>query len=177
MEDLKAYIVMVLGGVMTLLAPIQNFMVAMVVLFGVNFLFGLVAAIVNKEGWKTKKALFFIWYCAVFFITACAVFVIGHFMNNEEQAVAVVKILCYMAVYIFGTNIFRNLRSTVKEGTAWHKFFDLCYYVLSVKFIEKFSFIKSWQESKGEKGASLSPSEGGRKEAGNGKTVLDKDDF
>jgi hypothetical protein len=82
-------------------------------------------------------------------------------MGEHEQAVAVVKILCYIAVYIFGTNIFRNLRNIVPNDTAWYKLFDLCYYTLSVKFIERFDFVKKWQEE--------------RKE-GNHNTVLDKDD-
>jgi hypothetical protein len=84
-------------------------------------------------------------------------------MGDHEQAVAVVKILCYLAVYIFGTNIFRNLCNIVPNGTPWHKLFELCYYVLSVKFIERFDFIKKWQEE-------ISGSE-------ETKTVLDKDDF
>ena len=154
---------MVVGALFTLLSPIQNFMWAMVTLFGVNFLFGLVAAIVNKEGWSTKKALMFFAYCFIFFVTAASFFVIGHFMDEEDQAIAVVKILCYVAIYIFGTNICRNWLNILSKGTAWYKFVDLLYYVLSVKFIERFDIVKKWQEERHN-----SPSEG--------RTILDKDD-
>ena len=163
MEELKAYIIMVIGAVFTLLAPIQNFMYAMVLLFGLNFLFGLVAAQVKKEGWSTKKALMFIWYCAIFFVAACSVFVIGHLMDENEQAIAVVKILCYVAIYIFGTNIFRNWKNILTPGTSWYKFVDLIYYILSVKFIERFPLVRKWQEEH----------EG---ESHTGRTILDKDD-
>ena len=148
MDEIRAYIIMAIGAVFTLLAPIQNFMYAMVLLFGINFAFGLVAAIVKKEGWSTKKALMFIWYCAIFFVAAAALFIIGHLMDEREQAVAVVKILCYVAIYIFGTNIFRNWGNILTPGTTWHKFVDLIYYVLSVKFIERFPLVKKWQEEK-----------------------------
>lgn len=154
---------MVIGALFTLLSPIQNFMWAMVTLFGVNFLFGLVAAIVNKEGWSTKKALMFFAYCFIFFVTAASFFVIGHFMNEEDQAIAVVKILCYVAIYIFGTNICRNWLNILTKGTAWYKFVDLLYYVLSVKFIERFDIVKRWQEERN-----------GKKEET--RTILDKDD-
>ena len=164
MGEVKTYIVMVVGAIFTLLAPIQNFMYAMLLLFGINFIFGLVAAVVKKEGWSTKKALMFIWYCAIFFIMACSVFVIGHLMNEREQATAVVKILCYVAIYIFGTNICRNWLNILIPGTAWYKFVDLIYYVLSVKFIEKFGIVKKWQEERNNT----------NKE---GKTILDKDNF
>lgn len=163
MDELRTLIVYVIGAIFTLLTPIHNFMVAMLILFGINFLFGLIAARVCKEEWDTKKALLFFVYVAVFLTIACTAFIIGHYMNNEEQAIAVVKILCYMAVYIFGTNIFRNLRGIVSKNTAWYKLFDLCYYVLSVKFIERFDFVKKWQEER-------------NNTENEGKTILDKDD-
>lgn len=163
MQDLKTLIITVVGAIFTLLAPIHNFMYAMLLLFGINFIFGVVAAIVRKEGWSTKKALFFIWYCAIFLTTACSAFVIGHLMNEREQATAVVKLLCYIAIYIFGTNIFRNWLQILKPDTAWYKFVDLIYYVLSVKFIERLSIVKKWQEER-----NGTDSEG--------HTILDKDD-
>lgn len=162
MDDIKTIIVYAVGAIMTLLAPIQNFMCAMLILFGINFFFGLVAARMKEEKWSTKKALMFFVYVVVFLVIACTAFIIGHLMGEHEQAIAVVKILCYIAVYIFGTNIFRNLRHIVPKDTAWYKLFDLCYYTLSVKFIEKFDFVKKWQEER-------------KEESGN--TVLDKDNF
>lgn len=162
MDELRTLIVYVVGAIFTLLTPIHNFMVAMLILFGINFMFGLIAARVCKEEWSTKKALLFFVYVAVFLTIACTAFIIGHYMNNEEQAIAVVKILCYMAVYIFGTNIFRNLRGIVSKNTTWYKLFDLCYYVLSVKFIERFDFVKKWQEER-------------NNTENEGKTILDKD--
>ena len=109
MGEIKTYIIMVVGALFTLLSPIQNFMYAMVLLFGINFMFGLIAAIVNKESWSTKKALWFFAYCAIFFVTAASFFIIGHFMDEESQAIAVVKILCYVAIYIFGPQLAQHL--------------------------------------------------------------------
>lgn len=148
MGEIKAYIVMMAGALLTLLAPIQNFMIAMAILFAINFVFGLVAAVVNKEGWSTKKALMFLFHMATFLVTACSAFVIGHLMGEESQAIAVVKIYCYVAIYIFGTNIARNWLQILKPGTSWYKFVDLIYYVLSVKFIERFDIVKKWQEER-----------------------------
>ena len=146
MGEIKTYIVMMAGALLTLLAPIQNFMIAMAILFAINLGFGLVAAVVNTEGWSTKKALMFLVHMATFLVTACSAFVIGHLMGEESQAVAVVKIYCYVAIYIFGTNIARNWLQILKPGTSWYKFVDLIYYVLSVKFIERFDIVKKWQE-------------------------------
>jgi len=161
MDDIKTVIVYAVGAIMTLLAPIQNFIYAMLVLFGVNFLIGLLAARMKEEKWSTKKALMFYVYVTIFLVISCTSFIIGDLMGEQEQAVAVVKILCYIAVYIFGTNIFRNLRKIVPYGTAWYKLFDLCYYTLSVKFIERFDFVKKWREES---------------EPKNHNTILNKDD-
>jgi peptidoglycan/LPS O-acetylase OafA/YrhL len=162
MDDIKTVIVYAVGAIATLLAPIQNFMYAMLILFGVNFLIGLLAARMKEEKWSTKKALMFFVYVAIFLLIACMSFIIGHLMGEHEQAIAVVKILCYIAVYIFGTNIFRNLRKIVPKGTAWYRLFDLCYYTLSVKFIEKFAFVKKWREESKENSSN---------------TILDHDNF
>lgn len=144
MNDFKAAIIGLAGAIFTLLAPIQNFMIAMLILFGINFLVGRLAAVVNNEPWDTKKALMCLLYFSIFIVTACATFVIGHLLGEHDQAVTVVKVYCFLAVYVFGVNIFRNARNCTKAGTSWYRFFDLCYYVLSVKFVEKFSFIKGW---------------------------------
>ena len=148
MAEIKTYIVMLLGGMFTLLAPIHNFMYAMVLLFGLNFLFGLAEAVVSGEGWKTKKALMFLFHCAIFFIAAAAIFIIGYLMDEKTQSIVVVKMLCFAALYIFGTNIFRNWRDILTPGTPWYKFVDLLYYILSVKFIEKFPIVKKWQQER-----------------------------
>lgn len=148
MSELKSYIVMVVGAVFTLLAPIQNFMIAMALLFAVNFIFGLLAARVSGEEWSWKKAFWFFVLCFIFFGTVGALFLIGYLMGEKEQAVTVVKGLCYLAIYVFGTNICRNWRNILTPGITWYRFVDLMYYVLSVKFVEKFSIVKKWQEER-----------------------------
>jgi hypothetical protein len=161
MDDIRTVIVTGIGALFSLLAPIQYFMYAMVLLFFLNFVFGLASDIVNGGKWSTKKALMFFVCCAVFFVTSCSAFIIGHFMGEHEQAVTVVKFLCYIAIFVFGTNMFRNMRDICLKGSQWYRFFDLCYYILGVQFIEKIPMIKKWQE---------------QREKRNHNTVLDKDD-
>ena len=150
MQDLKTIIISFVGAVFALFAPIENFLYAMVILLGANFIVGIVSARANSEDWSTKKALMFFVYAVIFLVIVYIAFAIGHFMGEEEQAIAVVKIICYVAVYVFGTNIFRNLRTIVPKDSQWYKVFDICYYVLSVKFVEKLPFIKKWQDQEEE---------------------------
>lgn len=164
MTEFKSYVVMAIGSVIALLAPIKNFMYAMLLLFFLNFVFGYIAGKARGEDWQTKKAMKFIWYCCIFFVSTCCIFIIGYLMDEQQQAIAVVKILCYAAIYIFGTNIFRNWRQLLTPGTSWYKFADLVYYVLSVKFIERFKWLQELQK------------ENEQKRQNNHHTILDKDD-
>lgn len=133
---------MVSGAFLSLVSPIQDFMEGMLILFAVNFIFGLVAARCNDEEWSWRKVGMCFVYCLIFFGTVAAMFIVGHFMHAEEQALACVKYICFAAVYLFGTNILRNWKMLLKENSTWYKFVDLLYYILTVKFVEKFKIFK-----------------------------------
>ncbi len=147
--DIKTYIIMVVGSLFTLLAPIQNFMYAMLILFSINFCFGVAAAVANREELSFKKALKFFGHCGVFFGTTCALFIIGALMDEMDQSIAVVKILCWAAIWAFGANIARNWLQILTPGSPWYKMVDLIYYILSVQFVEKFPIVKRWQRDRG----------------------------
>lgn len=50
-------------------------------------------------------------------------------------------------MYIFSVNIVRNWRSVLVKDTAWYKFVDLLYYVLTMEVIEKLPIVKKWQDA------------------------------
>ena len=108
MNEIRSVIIAVTGAFFALLSPIQDFMAGMLILFAVNFVFGLLAAIFNGEKWSWRKAGMCFIYCLIFFATAASMFIVGHFMHTEEQALVCVKYVCFAAIYLFGTNIVRN---------------------------------------------------------------------
>lgn len=142
MNDIRSIIIMISGAFVALLSPIQDFMFGMLWLFGLNFVFGLFAGLYNGEKWSWKKAGMCFVYCLIFFGTAASMFIVGHFMHAEEQALACVKYVCFAAIYLFGTNILRNWKALLEKNSAWYKFVSLLYYVLTVKFVEKFEMFK-----------------------------------
>ncbi len=162
MGEIKAYVMMAIGGLLTLLAPIQNFMLAMVLLFVLNAVFGTLADRFDGKPWDWKKAVKFFWLCFLFFLTVCLIFLVGLLLGEKDQSVAVVKIFCIAAVWIFGCNIFRNWRNLLVPGTPWYKLVNLGYWLLSVEFVEKFPLFKKFQDAQTK---------------GNHNTILDKDDF
>lgn len=158
--EIKAVVFTVFSLLASLFAPILDFMLAMLLLLTANLIFGIASAKANGEEWSWKKALMFFAFCFGLFGTFVLIFLVGHFLHNETEAVFCVKYACLIAVWVFGTNIFRNWRSMLHKGTATYKFVDIMYYILTVQFVEKLPWIKKYQEEK----------------ENNHRTILDKDD-
>ena len=118
MDEIKVFILNVIGAVLGFLAPIQDFMVAIVILFVLNFFFGLTADMVTGGEWSWRKAFRFFTHCFVFFVLAAAVFTCGHYMHNEGGAVQCVS---YM-----------------------HRVVDVLYYVLTLKVVDKIPFLSEY---------------------------------
>lgn len=148
MSDIKVFIIGTFWGFLTLLTPIRDFMVSMLVLFTLNFLFGLFAARFKGEEWSWKKAAMFFVSCFVFFVTVASLFVAGHYLHSDEQAVFCVRYICIAAMYLFTTNILRNWRKVLLPGTPWYQLVDFVHYVMSFGFVDKMPIFKKYQEYK-----------------------------
>ena len=144
MNEVKVIIVNVITAVLGFLSPIQDFMTAIVILFILNFLFGLTADMVNGSEWSWKKAFRFITHCLVFFVLAAAVYTCGHYMHNEAGAIQCVSYICYVTFYIYGTNILRNTRHMLQEGSGMYRVVDILYYVLTLKVVDKIPFLSEY---------------------------------
>ena len=144
--ELKTLIVTLFGLIASLLSPIEDFMLAMMILLSVNLFFGIAAAISNGEHWSWKKASMFFVFCGGLFFCFASMFAVGHFLHQTAEAVLCVKYASFIALWVFGTNILKNWRKMLRPGTAPYKFVDVLLYVLTVQFVEKLPFIKKWQE-------------------------------
>lgn len=152
MAELKSFLIAACSAVLSFFMPISDFMVAMIMLFIVNFVFGLLADIVNGYGWNKKKANMFFLYCLVFFAIAMFIFTIGHLLHAHNEAIQGVKYLCIVALWFFGVNISRNWMNITKDGSTFHKLANFIYYVLSMQIVEKIPFLKQFMEDKKENG-------------------------
>lgn len=150
MNDIRSCLVGVMFTFLSLLSPIKDFMVAMMILFGLNLVFGIVAARFNGEEWSWKKFGMFFVCCAIFFVTVASLFIIGHYLHSDDEALFCVKWVCIAATYLFTTNILKNLRKMLVEDSPWYKLVDYGYYALTLGFVEKFPIYKKYQEHKQE---------------------------
>ena len=144
MEDVKFVICSVVSGVLSLLVPIKDFMIAMIIVFSLNYLFGWVAGMVHGESWSFKKSMVFFYHCTLFFVLTSALFVTGHFMHNEGETLGVVKALCGIAIWFYATNIARNWQAMLVEDTTMYKVAGFVYYVLTLKMVDKIPYLSEY---------------------------------
>lgn len=146
MGEIKGFFVASWAAVMSFFMPIGDFMLAMIILFIVNFSFGLIADIVNGGSWQNKKAVKFFGQSTLFFVLMLSVLAVGDKLHDHEEAISGVKYFCSMATYFFAVNITRNWKLTAPLGSVWYRIASFCYYVLSVQFIEKLPYLKKFAE-------------------------------
>ncbi len=141
MQEFKFIICSIISGVVSLLFPIRDFMIAMIIVFSLNYLFGWLAGMAHGEDWSLKKSMVFFYHCTIFFVLSASLFITGHFMHNDGETLGVVKALCGIAIWFYATNIARNWQLMLVEGTTMYKIAGFVYYVLTLKMVDKIPYL------------------------------------
>ena len=68
-------------------------------------------------------------------------------MGSKEEARGVAKLLCWVAIWFYGTNIVRNWKLMMVQGTIMWKVAGFLYYVLTLKVVEKIPFLNEYLKS------------------------------
>ena len=144
MGEFKFIICSIISGVMSLLFPIRDFMIAMIIVFSLNYLFGWIAGMVNGEKWSLKKSMVFFYHCTIFFVLTSSLFITGHFLHNDGETLGVVKALCGVAIWFYAANIARNWQAMLVEDTTMYKVAGFVYYVLTLKMVDKIPYLSEY---------------------------------
>lgn len=144
MGEFKFVICSIISGVMSLLFPIRDFMIAMIIVFSLNYIFGWVAGMVHGEKWSLKKSMVFFYHCTIFFVLTASLFITGHFLHNDAETLGVVKALCGVAIWFYATNIARNWQVMLVEGTTMYKVAGFVYYILTLKMVDKIPYLSEY---------------------------------
>ncbi len=143
-DFLRTAIAMLFSCLLTLFSPIQDILIGMVVLLAMNGLFGLLADIINGNGWKMNKATRFLVQCFVYFVLVMALFVVGHFIHKDSEVATCVSIISIITTWVFSINILRNCRNCCPKTSSMYKLFDILYYIVSIQIVEKVPFVASY---------------------------------
>jgi energy-coupling factor transporter transmembrane protein EcfT len=146
-NEVKYVIVAIYSSIIGLLLPIKDFMTAMIILFFINYLFGVVADISQGKPWSFKKSMVFFYHCLLFFFITVNLFLIGRFLHATDDAVGCIKTLCGIAIYFYVTNIMRNWKLALPNDSVMYRVADALYYILSLQLIDRIHYLGGYLKS------------------------------
>ncbi len=144
MDSLRFVAASLFANVAGLLFPIRNDIFGLVLLFALNFIAGMLADVCNHREWSFRKALCFFRDAAIYFSMVASIYILGKIKGEEQAAVHCVSFMIYVAIYFYGTNILRNARMITGEGSTLFRVLNLLYYVFSLRFLERDSWLKGY---------------------------------
>lgn len=144
MDEIKGVVLIVVSALSGFFMPIQDFMIAILVLLGVNFVSGWLEDELHAQGWKWKKAFKTFYECCIMLAIGAFVFVIGHFMHRESSALQCLTAIYAAGVWFYSVNILNNWKKILPAGTTLRRFVTFLHFVVSMKFVERIPYLKAF---------------------------------
>lgn len=139
--QIRSLIVTIGSAILAFLSPLSADLYVMLILFGFNAFFGILADIVDDKKWNKKKFQWAFLEALLFVFFVLIIYSIGYIKSNMNGALQCVSFVSYALIYYYGTNITRNLMSILPEESVGHKCFSFIYYVLSIEIIKRIPFL------------------------------------
>jgi hypothetical protein len=161
-SEFRGWIAGLLSAMLAFLHPIAGDLYSMLLLFGANVVFGIIADISSGGKWDKKKFWNAIKEALLFFALVFFIFGIGSLKNNVSGAQQCVSFVSYSLIYYYGTNICRNMKQLLPDGSIGHKVFAWFYWILSVEFIKKIPGLMQYLQGKAPLEAAQEAKEGSK---------------
>lgn len=149
--DIKGLLIAILTALGGFFMPITDFILAILILLGVNFLSGWIEDELHAEGWKWNKAFKAFYECCVLCGIGAFIFVIGHFMHREEAAIQCLSAIYLAGIWFYSVNILNNWKKILPEKTTIHRFVSFLHFIVSMQFVEKIPYLKAFLTQEKEK--------------------------
>ena len=143
-EKIQVSVVAILSAIFAFLQPIANDLATMLLLFAANAFFGAIADIVEGKDWDKRKFQRAFVEALLFFVFVFLIHAIGYFKHNMAGALQCVSFVSYALIYFYGTNICRNMKNILQEGSIGHNVFSFIYAILSTEFIKKVPYLQEY---------------------------------
>lgn len=149
-NELKAVLLIVFSALGSFFMPITDYMIAILMLLGVNFLSGWIEDELHGKGWKWKKAFKTFYECFVMVAIGACLFVIGHYMHKDANTIQCLSMIYFAAIWFYSVNILNNWKKILPSDTTLHRFVSFLHFVVSLQFVEKVPYLKAFlmQEAK-----------------------------
>lgn len=139
----KATIAGFISSIIVYFDPVAGKLESLLALFALNFFIGFITGKVkNGEAFNLKKFKECFSWAALILVIICAFYFIGERNGNQSETIECLRIAILVAIWAFGTNIFRNLCDLSEQNQPVHSFFYACYYWLSFDFVKRIPFLE-----------------------------------
>lgn len=127
MDYFKNLLIGLVTGIAAYLNPISGEIKSLIAVFALNFICGLLTALlINHESFSFKKAWRCIVEATIFFALVSCIYFIGEHKGNPEGALQCVSFITYSVFYFYGVNILRNIKEILPNSSNGSSFLALC---------------------------------------------------
>lgn len=154
MNSLDIFKTAVATGVSTLVAslqPVHNAMLLLLIFAGCDILFGILAGIIaSRERFSFKKFMLSACYLLIYLGIVVMVYAVGKYQEDLEESLYVVKVITYVFIYFYSSNILKNLHLLMPDNPVI-RFLD---YFIGLQFTKKIGILEDFLKKSKEEPAS-----------------------
>ncbi|MDH6304598.1 hypothetical protein M2459_001333 [Parabacteroides sp. PF5-5] len=131
---IKITVAGMIGSIINYLQPVYNPIIVLGYMFVLDIFFGILTDIIrNNDRLRLRKLLLSVAFLALYLLIIASAFFIGERMDDLDEALYIVKVLTYVFIYFYTSNILRNLHE-LAPGNNIIAFLD---YFLGLQMIKK----------------------------------------
>ena len=152
-DIIKTAVAAFFGACIATLQPVHNAMLLLLIFAACDILFGILAGLIAaRERFSFKKFILAAGYLLVYLGIVVMVYAVGKYQDDTQEALYVVKVITYVFIYFYSSNILKNLHLLMPDNPVI-RFLD---YFIGLQFTRKVAwleeFLKKEQQGAGADG-------------------------
>ena len=129
MDAIKVFLSFVASAFITIMNPLFNPVIILVILFIFDIVCGIIAdRVINNIGFRFRKFLMSIRFLCLYVVIIGIIYTLCYLQNDIQEGLMLLKTVTYVCSYFYFSNIAKNLH----ESYPKNRFFSFLFFVLSV---------------------------------------------
>ena len=116
-DIIKTAVAAFFGACIATLQPVHNAMLLLLIFAACDILFGILAGLIAaRERFSFKKFILAAGYLLVYLGIVVMVYAVGKYQDDTQEALYVVKVITYVFIYFYSSNILKNCMEHTPAG-------------------------------------------------------------
>lgn len=146
-DIIKTLSAALVGALLAVTRPVQGALTLLLTFAGLDILFGILSGVFKaRERFGFRKFIMSALYLALYLGVIVMIYTVGHFQNDTDEALYLVKIITYVFIYFYSTNILKNIRRLIPDNRVI-RFMD---YFISLQFMNRIDAIADFMHNESE---------------------------